>query len=331
MEFKKFLVLGSNSFAGSSIVNELISKNYSVLGVSRSYQPSNYLLSYKLNTKVKNFDFSKIDLNLNFSDLKKKISQFEPDVLIDFAGQGMVAESWKKPDQWYITNIVSKVKLHKFLTESKLIKRYLRVSTPEIYGNSSKYLKETFNYRPSTPYAVSHASIDMSLMSFYEQYDFPVIFTRFSNFYGENQHLYRIIPRTILTLLGKREKLTIDGNGKSIRSFIHKDDFCNGILKTLENGSTGQIYHFAAKEYISVIDLIKKISFLMKVDYKNFVNFGPERPGKDFCYKLNCDKAKKKLNWNSKIFLDEGLKRVINWLNNITTINKKDLNYIHKK
>ena len=331
MKFKRILVLGSNSFAGSSIVDKLISKNFSVLGISRSNQPTSYLLSYKDNTRLKNFDFFKLDLNTNFSLLKKKILKFEPDVLIDFAGQGMVSESWKNPDQWYKTNIVSKVKLHQFLVDSKVLKLYIRISTPEIYGNSSKYIKETLNYKPSTPYAVSHAAIDMSLISFYERYDFPVIFNRFSNFYGENQQLFRIIPRTILTFLGKREKLTIDGDGKSIRSFIYKDDFCDGILKTLENGSKGEVYHFASDEYISIINLVKKISSLMKVNYRDYSNFGSERPGKDFCYKLNCEKAKKELDWESKIFLDEGLKRTISWLNNIQKLKKKDLNYVHKK
>ena len=61
-------------------------------------------------------------------------------------------------------------------------------------------IKESFNFNPSTPYAVSRAAGDMMAKLWHENFNFPVIFTRAANIYGEGQQLYRIIPKTILSV-----------------------------------------------------------------------------------------------------------------------------------
>ena len=56
----------------------------------------------------------------------------------------------------------------------------------------SNWINEGIVYKPSTPYATSRAACDMHLMNYYEAYNFPVVFTRAANVYGEGQQLYRI-------------------------------------------------------------------------------------------------------------------------------------------
>jgi len=208
----KYFVLGSNSFAGSTFVDEMLSQEEPVVGISRSEQPNVVLRPYANNKNLKNFSFYALDINQDFDAIKQLILKYKPQYVVDFAGQGMVAESWKNPEQWYLTNIVAKVKLHDFLRTCDFIDRYVRVSTPEVYGHSDQPMTEGQAFNPSTPYAVSHAAVDMSLMAFHKQYGFPVLFTRYANFYGPHQQLYRIIPRTIIySLLGK--KLSLHGGG----------------------------------------------------------------------------------------------------------------------
>ena len=90
------------------------------------------------------------------------------------------------------------MKLHDGLRKFDWLKRYVHISTPEVYGSCEGLVKEDNPFSPSTPYAVSRAAADMSLLSFIKAYNFPVVFTRAANVYGEHQQLYRIIPRTIL-------------------------------------------------------------------------------------------------------------------------------------
>ncbi|MDP1574206.1 MAG: GDP-mannose 4,6-dehydratase [Coxiellaceae bacterium] len=326
----KYLILGSNSFAGSSLVNYLLAKEQTVIGVSRSQEPDPLLLAYAKNKNIKLFRFYQYDINSNFNELISLINREKPQFIIDFAGQGMVAESWKNPEQWYQTNFVAKVRLHNHLRQCDFLERYIRVSTPEVYGSADNAVDETQAFNPSTPYAVSHAAIDMSLKAFYQQYQFPVVLTRFANFYGPHQQLYRIIPRTILyCLLGK--KLQLHGGGKSERAFIYGDDVASGIDAVIQTGSLGETYHFSAGNVISIKKLVEIICKKMNVNFNELVEMSADRPGKDALYSMKTDKAEAHLKWSPKISLENGIQNTINWLqSNVESIKTLPLEYIHK-
>ena len=108
---KKFLILGSNSFAGSSFINELLDSEEEVIGISRSKEKKNCILAYSQHRlKNKLFNFFKLDLNKNFDEICNIIKKFRPKFIIDFAAQSMVGESWDWPEHWFKTNIISKAK-----------------------------------------------------------------------------------------------------------------------------------------------------------------------------------------------------------------------------
>ena len=142
-------------------------------------------------------------------EIEEKIKLFKPKFIVNFAAQGMVAESWNKPEDWYQTNVVSQVKLHNCLRQLDFIENYLHFSTPEVYGSTEGWIKESYHLAPNTPYAASRAACDLHLMTFFRNYDFPVTFTRAANVFGEGQQLYRIITKTILSGL-LRKKLIIE-------------------------------------------------------------------------------------------------------------------------
>ena len=327
---QRVLVLGSNSFAGSQFVKYCLEKGHEVLGLSRSAEPAESILAYKPLKLLDKFQFIQTDINSDFEKLKNIIAEFKPEFIVDYAGQGMVAESWKTPEQWYDTNITSKVKIHNYLKDLDFLKKYIRISTPEVYGHCDDLMKETFLYNPTTPYAVSHAAIDMSLKAFFEQYNFPVVFARYANFYGPHQQLYRIIPRSIIYMrLGR--KIPLHGGGHSIRAFIYADDISRGTYRALLKGVPGEIYHFSSREFIAIKDLVKLIADEMDLDFSDCVEVTEDRPGKDKAYYLNCDKAKEDLGWESEVSLREGIKRSISWVNEyFEEIKTLPLNYIHK-
>ena len=163
----------------------------------------------------------------------------------------MVAESWLTPEHWYQTNVVSQVKLHDELRKFDCIKKYVHISTPEAYGSTDgEWLKENYNFSPSTPYAVSRAACDLHLLSFYKAYGFPVVFTRAANVFGPGQQLYRIIPRTML-LARLGGKLNLHGGGYSVRSFIHMEDVSSATYKIAMQGNAGETYHISSElDYI---------------------------------------------------------------------------------
>ncbi|MDC1005760.1 GDP-mannose 4,6-dehydratase [Opitutales bacterium] len=325
----KFAVIGSNSFSGSSFIKYLLKNGHEVVGISRSVELDPVFLGYK-REKLENFSFYQLDLNKNLSEVSSVLGDYRPDYIVNFAAQGMVAQSWEHPGDWFQTNTVATIKLHDELRKFDWLRKYIHISTPEVYGSCEGHVLESQPFNPSTPYAVSRAAADMSLLSFIKSYNFPVVFTRAANVYGEHQQLYRIIPRAILFFLTNKT-LKLHGGGTSIRSFIHIDDVCKGTELAAIRGKTGDVYHFATTQNISIRSLVKLIAQELLVDFESNVEIIGERLGKDAAYLLDCSLAQRNLFWQPEISLQEGLERTKNWIrDNIENLSEQEQDYIHK-
>ena len=182
----KWLVIGSNSFSGAHCVEALLRSGSTVVGVSRSREAHPAFLPYRGNgSGIGRFQFHQLDLNQHMAALRQLLHEFQPEYVINFAAQGMVAQSWEHPHHWYQTNVVAMVRLHETLRELEGLKRYVHVSTPEVYGSCEGLVTEGQPFNPSTPYAVSQAACDMSLLAYHQAYAFPVVFTRAANVFDK--------------------------------------------------------------------------------------------------------------------------------------------------
>jgi len=325
------MVIGSNAFSASSFIDYLLTVGYKVIGVSRSKEIDLVFRVYGKNQNLKNYTFKQIDLNHDLDAVIKLISHEKIEYIINFAAQSMVAQSWDFPDHWYQTNVVGLAQLGNLLLKEKTIKKFIHFTTPEVYGSTSGWLKESFNFAPSTPYAVSRASGDWHLKCLFENYGFPVIFTRASNVYGPGQQLYRIIPKTMLSAL-TRQKFSLQGGGKSVRSFIHMDDVSTALVAIMSDGRIGDSYHISTNEIISIFDLVKKVALLLEIDFEELVEQAPERIGKDFAYQLSSEKLRIELGWSDKIPLRVGLANTLTWIeSNLDTLRVLPTTYSHKR
>lgn len=329
---EKILVIGSNSFSGASFIDYALNEGCEVIGTSRSLEAHPVFLPYKWHKQenLRRFRFHQLDLNRDIDPIMELINEFRPGYIVNFAAQGMVAESWQNPEHWMMTNVVSHVRLHDRLRRCNFLKKYIHISTPEVYGSREGSVKENTNYNPSTPYAVSKATCDMSLMTFFKNYAFPVVFTRAANVFGPGQQLYRIIPRTILFIkLGK--KLPLHGGGHSVRSFIHIRDVADGTLCAAREGTPGEIYHLSTNRSVSIRDLVSLICERMSVPFEDIVQITEDRPGKDAAYLLDSSSAREVLGWKDKISIEEGIDEVVRWVeDNLDILRNMPLGYIHK-
>lgn len=323
-------ILGSNSFAGATFTSFLLEKGHHVLGVSRSTTslPTSLLLKNAQN--FSEFRFEQIDINRDLNKLESLLDNEKPEFIFDFAGQGMVAESWIHPEQWLQTNLMAKTKLLEYLRNKSWLNRYIRASTPEVYGSHKNKILETANYAPTTPYAITHASIDMTMSAYNARYGFPCVIGRFSNFYGPGQQLYRIIPRTILSA-SRGMKLPLHGGGLSERSFIFSDDLNAALLSLAEGGVVGQVYNFSSEELISIRSLVELIIENLGLEFDDYVDLVDERPSKDPKYLMDSKKAHEDLSWEAKVSLETGLRETIRWFTNKSgELAGIPLDYIHK-
>ena len=328
----RIAVIGSNSFSGASFIRHGLKAGYDVLGISRSAEYANCCLPYRWlpDSDQSRFTFARANLNHELPALMATLDDYGPDYVVNFAAQGMVAQSWESPLDWYRTNVLGQVALHDELRRRPWLRKYVHVGTPEVYGSTSGSIDETAPFNPSTPYAASRAACDLHLNTFLKRYDFPVVWTRAANVYGPGQQLYRIIPRTILFIkLGR--KLQLHGGGHSVRSFIHIDDVADATLRIAEQAPAGECYHLSTDHFISIRDLVAMICQKMKVNFDQVVEVSDDRPGKDAAYLLDSAKARASLDWRDRVSLEAGIEQTITWVEtHFAALQQQPFDYVHQ-
>lgn len=327
---ERFAVLGSNSFSGSHFTKRLLKAGHATLGVSRSPEIGEPFRAYSRSCSDELFTFVQVSLR-DTPRIAEVLNVFRPDVVVNFAAQSMVAESWEFPEHWYETNVLGLVELIKVLEGLPSLGKYVHVTTPEVYGSTGGWIKESRAFRPTTPYAVSRAAGDLHLLAVHETRGFPVCFTRAANVYGPGQQLYRIVPKTLLyARMGRR--LRLDGGGRSTRSFIHINDVAEATYLIAQHGVVGQAYHISTEEIVSIRELVEHACALTGVPFTDLVIEGPERPGKDDTYMLDSSRLRQDLGWHPQTFLDEGMRDTLNWIdNNLEVLAVAPDSYVHKK
>ena len=330
METERFLIIGSNSFSGAHFVAALLRGGALVAGISRSPQPGEVFLPYKWGPHER-FRFHQLDLNHDLDAIDSACREFEPAYIVNFAAQGMVAQSWGHPEHWFRTNALSMISLHERLRKMKFLRKFVQASTPEVYGTCAGLVPESAPYNPSTPYAVSKAACDMSLKALQKTFGFPAAFTRSANVCGPGQQLYRIIPKTVLCIL-TGVKLKLEGGGHSVRSFIHIRDVAEATIKVAREGIPGQAYHLATDRNESIRQIVMEVCRQMEVRFEDCVEVTEGRPGQDSAYLLDCTKARTELGWKPALSVEDAIRDTIVWVrNNLERLRTLPAEYVHKE
>ena len=215
---RRIAVIGSNSFSGSDFIDLLLEdEGNDVIGISRSPEKSVLFQPYKCRESP-SFRFYQMDLNIHMAPIIELFDSFEPEYVVNFAAQSEVAPSWEHPEQWFQTNAGAVTELAHALKDRHYLKRYVHISSPEVYGTCTGTVREDAPLNPSTPYAASKAAGDLSLFTFVKNFHFPMVMIRSTNVYGAHQQLYKIVPRTII-YLKQGKKIPLHGDGRAVKSW----------------------------------------------------------------------------------------------------------------
>lgn len=311
------------------MVDELLgSGRYQVLGVDREEKGALFVPYVRQNSGL--FRFAKIDLNKDMAKLRTLLTSEQPDYVVNLAALSEVAPSWDHPEQWMQTNAAALTELADILRQLPALKKFVQVSTPEVYGSVTGKIDETAAFNPSTPYAVSKASYDMLLNTFWKNYEFPVVFMRASNVYGAHQQLFKIVPRTII-YLKLNKKLQLHGGGTAVRAYIHVRDVARAYIAGMLRGEAGNVYHVAPDENIEVRELVQRICNIAGADFAKATEITNARAGHDNVYMLDSSKARTEFGWKPEILLESGLRESVNWVDdNWREIRRLSLEYVHQ-
>jgi dTDP-glucose 4,6-dehydratase len=327
---RKIVVIGSNSFSGSDFIDLLLDDEQNeVIGISRSAEKSALFLPYKRRQGA-DFKFYQTDLNTNMPQIIELLDSFAPEYVVNFAAQSEVAPSWEHPEQWFQTNTVALAKLTNALKDRDYLKRYVHISSPEVYGTCEGRITESAPLNPSTPYAASKAAADLFLFTLAKNFRFPLIMIRSTNVYGAHQQLFKIIPRAVIYIkMGKT--LELHGGGHAVKSYIHIRDISRGELLAMEKGRAGEIYHLSPDKGIAIRDVVKTICNKMGITFEKATRTITERLGQDAAYVIDSSKARREFGWRPEITFEEGISGVIKWVeDNWNEIQREPLEYVHK-
>jgi len=304
------LVTGGCGFIGSNFIRYMISKYpYHIINLDKLTYAGN-LENLKDFENNKRYTFIKGDIAQN-SDVEKAL-QYPIDTIINFAAESHVDRSILDPDAFIKTNIYGTFNLLE-TTRLRNIRRFIQISTDEVYGSLGKEGKFTEDtpLAPNSPYSASKASADMLVMAYYKTYKTPLIITRCSNNYGPYQFPEKLFPLMITNALCDME-LPVYGDGQNVRDWIHVLDHCEAIDTVLHKGKIGSIYNIGGeneKTNIEIVELI--LSILGKPETS--IKFVKDRPGHDRRYAIDLTKIKKELGFKTKISFEKGVEETIRW------------------
>ena len=313
------LVTGGCGFIGSNFINYYFHKNpdVTIINLDAMYYCAD---ENNVSEEIRNSDrYKLIKGNLcSFDLLNHILSNFKIDTVIHFAAQSHVQNSFSDSFRYTNDNILG---THTLLEASRIygkIKKFIHISTDEVYGESlisddEEKKNEQSILCPTNPYAATKAGAELIAGSYRFSFNLPIIITRGNNVYGPNQYPEKLIPRFI-ELLQNNQKVTIQGDGSNVRAFLHSEDVASALDCVLENGKVGEIYNIGSDEdqEYTVLEIAKILIKLIKNtdNFEEWIEYVEDRPWNDKRYYISNEKVKQ-LGWNIKVDFDEGLRKLI--------------------
>jgi dTDP-glucose 4,6-dehydratase len=316
-EQKTILITGGAGFIGSSLVAEAITRGYRVIVLDK--------LTYAGHRA--NLEWIAGDHQLIIGDVADAtrvaglFKKFPISGVIHAAAESHVDNSITGSAAFMHANIIG---THVLLEAAKeafkgdATKRYLQVSTDEVYGaltDEGEFTLDTA-MAPNSPYAASKAAADMLVRAWNKTYGFNTVITRCCNNYGPRQHPEKLIPRMITNALAG-EKLPVYGQGQQRREWIHVEDHARGVMDAFERGKSGGIYHLGSGEERRNITLVQSLCDQLAnkkpgTDYHKLITYVEDRLGHDYRYALDISSAKA-IGFSPQVSFAEGMDGTIEW------------------
>jgi dTDP-glucose 4,6-dehydratase len=312
----KLLVTGGAGFIGSNFVRMALTDKFPYFNVEQLTVLD--LLTYagdeenlKQVSSDKRYKFVKGDIR--DLELAKKLMQ-DADQVVHFAAESHVDRSIEGGSEFVSTNVMGTQVLLD-AAKSTNIKRFVHVSTDEVYGSISEgSWPEDHPLLPNSPYSASKAGSDLLVRAYNRTHKLDTVITRCSNNYGQYQFPEKVMPLFITNII-EGKKVPLYGNGLNVRDWLHVDDHCRGIALALTKGRAGEVYNIGGGTELTNVELTHKILKAMGVG-EEFIQPVEDRKGHDLRYSVDISKINKELGYSPQVNFEEGLEQTINWYKN---------------
>lgn len=307
---KTIVITGGCGFIGSNLIRWLLAnrKDWRLVNLDK--------LTYAGNLE----NLSDVQSHPNYRFIKGDISDPDcvrgavagADYVLNLAAESHVDRSIMDSRPFIQTNVVGTQCLLDACRSAR-VKRFVQISTDEVYGNlgPTGLFTETTPLAPNSPYSASKAAADLLVRSYHHTFGMDTVITRCSNNYGPYQFPEKLIPLFVSNLLND-QPVPVYGDGQQIRDWIYVTDHCTGIVAACEQGKSGETYNFGGECEKANLELTHSLLKLLGKP-TSLIRYVPDRPGHDRRYAIDCSKAKRELGWAPKVQFETGLDQTLAW------------------
>ena len=318
---KKILVTGAFGFIGSTLVEHLVNRGYSVVAFDR-YNNDSFYGNLENSKYYNDIEFITGDIR-DFDSVYKSLKNCS--ICLHLAALIGIPYSYVSPLAYIRTNLDGTYNVLES-TKQLGIEQTIITSTSEVYGTAQQIpMSENHRLNAQSPYAASKIAADNLALSYFNSFSTPVKIIRPFNTFGPRQSARAIIPTLISQCLNNKEFIKI-GNMNVKRDFTYVSDVCEAYLESiLSDKLYGEIFNIGNNKMISVNELLILIMKKIKVNKEIQVEDIRVRKESSEVFELQCDNNKflELTNWQPTISLEQGLEKTIEWINqNISKFNK---------
>uniref|UniRef100_A0AC34FC59 NAD(P)-binding domain-containing protein n=1 Tax=Panagrolaimus sp. ES5 TaxID=591445 RepID=A0AC34FC59_9BILA len=313
---KNVLITGGCGFIGANFVNYIHSAwpNSNFVNIDKLILNSD--VNY-VSEEVRNSARYEVCLaDIRNRDVVSRILESKSiDTIIHFAADCTSTRCYNEPCEALENNVIAYVQFLDTVKDYGKIQKFIHISTDEVYGDSGMGSDEIPKSEaelmyPGNPYAATKAAGEAYSHLYQQAFGIPITLLRINNIYGPQQWDVKLVPRFI-DVARKKQKFTVQGSGKQLRSWLFVDDAADGIRLAAEKGKVGETYNLGTYYEKNVLELAEAVQ--AEVDKQlhrppskvEFVSI-PDRPYNDMRYLIDITKAKKELGWEPKISFEDG-------------------------
>jgi dTDP-glucose 4,6-dehydratase len=240
----------------------------------------------------------------------------QSDLVVHFAAESHVTRSIYDNYTFFRTDVLgTHAVANAVLKYRDRIERFIHISTSEVYGTAeSPAMSEEHSLKPLSPYASAKCGADRLVWSYFSTYSIPSVIIRPFNNYGPRQHLEKVVPRFITSvLLG--EPLTVHGGGEAARDFVFVEDNCSAIEIALTcdlSKVKGRIFNVGSGQHRSILEIARDVLRVMGGS-ESQIKFVGERPGQVFRHTADCTALRETLGWAPSVGWLDGLALTADW------------------
>ena len=327
---RTYLVTGGAGFIGSNYIHYMFKKygdDIRIINVDKLTYAGN-LENLRDVENRDNYTFVRADI-CDSEAINKIFDENDIDRVVHFAAESHVDRSIRNPEVFVKTNVLGTLVMLNAAKAAweledgtfKADKKFLHVSTDEVYGsleNEGEYFYETTPYDPHSPYSASKASSDMLVKAYMDTYKFPANITNCSNNYGPYQFPEKLIP-LMINNVKHHKQLPVYGDGMQVRDWLYVEDHCKAIDMVAEGGRSGEVYNVGGHNERPNIFIVKTIIEQLHERLQDegiseaLIRHVEDRLGHDRRYGIDPTKIRNDLGWYPETPFEKGIVLTIDW------------------